>query len=234
MKTKLITDHSDYWLLVDLEATIPAFAHFYVSDRRTIHKNRWKDTDALKREFNWYYLIVGHLPKSNAPFLERVALMPLITGPFSGRDTPIDYCPPKDTANAIWGSCFDYKDIEESYEGLTIRDRVKEACYRVEQIEASSGKYTEEDLRKALHKGKEIGSNNWLNDYDFNYKKAEEDCDNYIQSLSTPAVPKDFEPEMVIGYMGGSFKRGKKSTMIEELKTIMVDDIPVIQGQWIF
>lgn len=47
---------------------------------------------------------------------------------------PEDYYPPKDLANAVWGSCFDYKNIDSMRGGKSIRERVKEACFRIEQL----------------------------------------------------------------------------------------------------
>lgn len=41
-----------------------------------------------------------------------------------------DYYPPKDLANAIWGSCFQYEDIENN----NIREKVKNACFLIEKI----------------------------------------------------------------------------------------------------
>jgi hypothetical protein len=41
-----------------------------------------------------------------------------------------DYYPPKDIANAIWGACFSYEDIEKD----GIREKVKRACFMVEKI----------------------------------------------------------------------------------------------------
>ena len=41
-----------------------------------------------------------------------------------------DYYPPKDLANAIWGSCFQYEDIENN----NIREKVKNACFMIEKI----------------------------------------------------------------------------------------------------
>jgi hypothetical protein len=45
-------------------------------------------------------------------------------------EMPEDYYPPKDLANAIWGSCFQYKDIETN----NIREKVKNACFMIEKI----------------------------------------------------------------------------------------------------
>jgi hypothetical protein len=44
---------------------------------------------------------------------------------------PDDYYPPKDLANAIWGSCFDYKDLDKN---IGIREKLVEACFRVEKL----------------------------------------------------------------------------------------------------
>jgi len=45
-------------------------------------------------------------------------------------EMPLDYYPPKDLANLIWGVCFDYKDVETN----NIQERVKLACFFVEKI----------------------------------------------------------------------------------------------------
>lgn len=42
--------------------------------------------------------------------------------------------PPKDIQNAIWGSCFDYKDFDEIVDGKTIRDRIYECWNRMHLI----------------------------------------------------------------------------------------------------
>ena len=41
-----------------------------------------------------------------------------------------DYYPPKDLANAIWGNCFEYKDIEKN----DIRNKIKKTCFLIEKI----------------------------------------------------------------------------------------------------
>jgi hypothetical protein len=41
-----------------------------------------------------------------------------------------DYYPPKDIANAIWGACFNYEDIDKD----NIREKVKKACFMIEKI----------------------------------------------------------------------------------------------------
>ena len=45
-------------------------------------------------------------------------------------EMPEDYFPPKDLANAIWGSCFQYEDMEKN----NIEEKVKKACFTVEKI----------------------------------------------------------------------------------------------------
>lgn len=49
-------------------------------------------------------------------------------------EMPDDYWPPKDMANAIWGACFDYQNIDTIVGDISIRDRVKYACFIVEKI----------------------------------------------------------------------------------------------------
>ena len=45
-------------------------------------------------------------------------------------EMPEDYYPPKDLANIIWGTCFQYKDIEKD----GIREKIKKACFMIEKM----------------------------------------------------------------------------------------------------
>ena len=45
-------------------------------------------------------------------------------------EIPQDYCPPKDLANAIWGTCFKYQDLEKN----GIKDKIRNACFIIEKI----------------------------------------------------------------------------------------------------
>jgi hypothetical protein len=45
-------------------------------------------------------------------------------------EMPKDYYPPKDLANAIWGCCFQYADMENNGVG----EKVKNACFVIEKI----------------------------------------------------------------------------------------------------
>jgi hypothetical protein len=42
--------------------------------------------------------------------------------------------PPKDIQNAIWGSCFDYKDFDDIIDGKTVRDRIYDCWNRLHYI----------------------------------------------------------------------------------------------------
>jgi hypothetical protein len=45
-------------------------------------------------------------------------------------EMPSDYYPPKDLANIIWGTCFQYKDIEKD----GIKNKIKNACFMIEKL----------------------------------------------------------------------------------------------------
>jgi hypothetical protein len=46
------------------------------------------------------------------------------------QEMPEDYYPPKDLANAIWGSCFQYENMENN----NIKEKVRNACFMIEKI----------------------------------------------------------------------------------------------------
>lgn len=70
------------------------------------------------------------------------------------KDMPADYYPPKNIANAIWGICFKYADIESN----NIRKKINETCFMIEKIHSiekicnSELMFTENNIRKAITK----------------------------------------------------------------------------------
>lgn len=69
---------------VDKEAVIPQYAHFWASDRNSIHDNRWKtyqgEPNLLKMDFPFYHLIV----MSSNPSL-GLSLLPAVDDPLNRR-----------------------------------------------------------------------------------------------------------------------------------------------------
>jgi hypothetical protein len=67
-------------------------------------------------------------------------------------DRTYDNLPPKDIMNAIWGTCFDYKDFDNVISDETVRDRIYDAWQRIHQCINDWIKADEKDFLDYIRK----------------------------------------------------------------------------------
>lgn len=82
---KLITDHPDYWLLVDTEAEVQKGEICHAPDTSLFRgftgkcgMDKDQQLQAYKDAGFKFYKIIAHLPKNDTPLLEGVPLLPLV------------------------------------------------------------------------------------------------------------------------------------------------------------
>lgn len=235
MKTKLITDHPDYLLLVDTEARIMAGDDIYMLPFIGFDGSIYRDVQERPKMPS--FKIIGHLPKNaDAPLLEGVPL--LVPLPEQGEDdtmywltslchydrrNPDNVLEPEDEGwfpesgttgdlgddKCYCDNCF-YGRTAMAEKHLDTRNRVTGLLQR---IAADSVEVDGLSMPKELWK----------------------DLYEVLQSLSAPVVPVDFEVEYA--YRKGDFislgsAPGDKNFYHEEDKIKIMNNI--IQGRWIF
>jgi hypothetical protein len=68
----------------------------------------------------WKFVGLNNVDFLTTDFLNRYGLKNLI----QFEDDKYINIPPKDIQNAIWGTCFDYKDFNTEVSGQTVRERI--------------------------------------------------------------------------------------------------------------
>lgn len=229
MNHKLITTHPDYWLLVDTEAPIEAMKTPTYNEvvpwgefrcGISLSKERPMSGDGKVNLFEGIHAIIAHLPKhDNAPVLEDVPLLPEL---------------PKQKEDDIAVKAEEFYNKENPNQHWTIGSNFGHSVARfLKGYKASTKKWDDEDIRKAVKKGILLG----LGRYTTQTPKVEE----YLQSLSP--VPVGFEPEY--GYTetdeyipDSQSDEGGYYEMKEVIKTTKTTfrgkEVEVIQGRWIY